>query len=107
MNRQQAIELARKIKDIRKKRLFGGSKELSLQTLLKLREMGWPRRQMLMERLVKEGYADSIEAIERMLKGKKVCLSVGTSGSATESKGMSDDILDAGVQYLDINKEIL
>ena len=107
MNRQQAIELANKIKEIRKKKNLGDGDELSYAILLRLKDMGWGRRQMAMKRLVMEGYADSVETIERMLKSKKVSMNVDVGDSPTESTGMSDDVLDAGIQYLGINQDLL
>ena len=60
-----------------------------------------------MERLVSEGYADSIEDIERMLNSRDVCRYVLPSYSPTESAGMSDDKTYFGVHNLSINKELL
>lgn len=107
MNRQQAIELARKIDDIRKRKRLGGKKELSYTTLLRLAEMDKWQRDLVIERLVREGYAKSVEDIKRLLMSKRVSLSVGEGGNAVESAGMSDDILDAGIQYLGINQDLI
>lgn len=107
MNRQQAIELARKIDDIRKRKRLGGKKELSYTTLLRLAEMDKWQRDLVIERLVREGYAKSVEEIKHLLMSKRVSLSVTEGGNAVESAGMSDDILDAGIQYLGINQDLI
>ena len=104
MNRQQAIELAQKIKEIRQQKLK--NKTLSFRTMLRLTELPIYEREATMVRLVEEGYADSVDDIRQMLKDKRLCLGMGYD-SPTESTGMSDEVLDAGAHYLDINKELI
>lgn len=104
MDRQEAIALAQKIKEIRRKKFH--DKKISLATLLRLREMNSYERESVMDKLVKDGYADSVDEIKRMLDDKRLCLGNGYD-SPTESTGMSDDVLDAGIQYIGINKDLL
>lgn len=104
MDRQEAIALAQKIKEIRRKKFH--DKKISLTTLLRLREMNSYERESVMDKLVKDGYADSVDEIKRMLDDKRLCLGNGYD-SPTESTGMSDDVLDAGIQYIGINKDLL
>lgn len=104
MNRQEAINLAQKIKAIRKEKF--AARKISYPVLLRLAEMPYYKREVTMERLVQEGYADSVEDIRLLLRDKRVCLGVG-DGRPVESAGMSDSVLDAGIQYLCINKDLL
>jgi hypothetical protein len=57
------------------------------------------KREPIMERLVKEGYARNVNEIKRMLRSKELA-AFNNSGIPTESTGMSDDKLDSGIQYL-------
>ena len=91
MNRQEAIELAHKIHDIRSKRIKGDDGQLSYHALLRLKEMDQPKRQDMMERLVREGFAESVEAIEKLLNSKAVSGSVGGSAYCPAHK-MSDEL---------------
>ena len=91
MNRQEAIELAHKIQDIRSKRIKGDDWQLSYHTLLRLKEMDVLKRLDMMERLVREGYAESVEAIEKLLNSKAVSGSVGGSAYCPAHK-MSDEL---------------
>ena len=98
MNRQEAIELAHKIHDIRSKRIKGDDGQLSYHALLRLKEMDRPKRQDMMERLVREGFAESVETIEKLLNSKAV--SGSTSGNAyCPGHNMSDQITDIGTHY--------
>lgn len=98
MNRQEAIKLARKIHDIRAKRVQGADGKLTYHTLLRLKEMDPPKRQDMMERLVREGFAESVEAIKKMMNSKAVM--DGVFGTAyCPSAGMSDKKLDPGTHY--------
>ena len=106
MNRKQAIELTQKIRDIRANRIQRDDGELSFHTLLRLSEMDYPKRRDIMERLVREGYAPSVGAIERMLNVKEVTRNMQV-GSYCPSAGMSDDILDQGPQYIGMSHELL
>lgn len=98
MNRQQAIELARKIHDIRAKRIQNDDGQLSYHTLLRLKEMELPKRYNMMERLVREGYAPDVKTIERLLNSKAVS---GSTGGNAYCPGhtMSDKITDPGTHY--------
>lgn len=91
MNRQEAIELAHKIQDIRSKRIKGDDGQLSYHTLLRLKEMDVLKRLDMMERLVREGYAESVESIEKMLNSKAVSGPVGGSAYCQAHK-MSDEL---------------
>ena len=91
MNRQEAIKLARKIHDIRAKRVQGADGNLTYHTLLRLKEMDVLKRLDMMERLVREGYAESVEAIEKLLNSKAVSGSVGGSAYCPAHK-MSDEL---------------
>ena len=102
MNRREAIALAQKIRDIREHKFR--NQKISFQTLLRLSEMDAFKRQCVMERLVEEGYARSVSDIERMLRSRDVCRFVTPSYTPTESVGMSDDRLDAGIQNVSINR---
>lgn len=104
MNRKEAIALAQKIKEIRKKKL--NKKNISFATLLRLREMGYYERERVMEKLVNDGYADNTDEIKRMLNDRRLCLDTGYA-MPTESTGMSDNVLDAGIQYIGINSDLL
>ena len=98
MNRQEAIKLARKIHEIRAKRVQGADGNLTYHTLLRLKEMDQPKRQDMMERLVREGFAESVEAIEKLLNSKAV--SGSTSGNTyCPGHKMSDQITDPGTHY--------
>lgn len=103
-NRQQAIDLANKIKELRKERFK--NKEINIPVLLRLQDLPPYERENAMERLVQEGYAGNVKEIERMLKSKEVVLSPTGGSVPTESVGMSDDKLDAGIQYLHINLDL-
>ena len=91
MNRQEAIKLALKIHDIRAKRIQKDDGQLSYHTLLRLKEMDVPKRYDMMERLVREGYAESVEAIEKLLNSKAVCGPVGGNAYCPSHK-MSDEL---------------
>ena len=91
MNRQEAIELANKIQDIRSKRIKGDDGQLYYHTLLRLKEMDVLKRIDMMERLVREGYAESVEAIEKLLNSKAVSGLVGGSAYCPAHK-MSDEL---------------
>ena len=98
MNRQEAIKLARKIHDIRSKRVQNDEGQLSYHTLLRLKEMDLSKRYDMMERLVREGYAESVEAIEKLLNSKAVSGSI-YGNAYCPSAGKSDDKLDPGTHY--------
>ena len=98
MNRKQAIELAQKIHDIRSKRVQSADGKLSYYTLLRLKEMDVLKRYDMMERLVREGYAESVEAIEKLLNSKAVSGPVGGNAYCPGHK-MSDKIIDPGTHY--------
>lgn len=98
MNRQEAIKLARKIHDIRAKRIQKDDGQLSYHALLRLKEMDLPKRYDMMERLVREGYAESVEAIEKLLNSKAVSGSTGGNAYCQGHK-MSDKITDPGTHY--------
>lgn len=100
-NKQQAIDLANKIKEIRKDKFK--NKEINIPVLLRLKEMPYYQRQVAMQRLVSEGYANDVGEIEKMLRKKEVVRSVTPSAAPADDKGMSDDIKDNGIQYLHIN----
>jgi len=91
MNRQEAIKLARKIHDIRAKRVQGADGKLTYHTLLRLKEMDPPKRQDMMERLVREGFAESVEAIQKLLNSKAVSGPVG-GGAYCPAHKMSDEL---------------
>ena len=91
MNRQEAIELAHKIQDIRSKRIKGDDGKLSYHTLLRLKEMDVLKRLDMMDRLVREGYAESVEAIEKLLNSKAVNGHVGGNAYCPAHK-MSDEL---------------
>ncbi len=98
MNRRQAIELARKIHDIRAKRIQGTDKRLTLPVLLRLMDMDLTKRTAVIKRLVREGYAKSEEEIEKALRSKAVMGSTH-GGAYCPSAGMSDKKLDPGTHY--------
>jgi len=91
MNRQEAIELAHKIQAIRSKRIKGKHGKLSFHTLLRLKEMNESKRNDMMERLVRKGYAESVAAIEKQLNSKAVSDSVGGNAYCPAHK-MSDKL---------------
>ena len=98
MNRQEAIKLAQKIRDIRAKRIQGTDKRLTLPVLLRLMDMDLTKRTAAIQKLVREGYASSEEEIEKALRSKAVMSSC--YGSAyCPSAGMSDKKLDPGTHY--------
>ena len=98
MNRQEAIKLAQKIHDLRAKRVQASDGQLSYHTLLRLKEIEPLKRRDMMERLVREGYADSVEAIEKLLNSKAVSGSTGGNAYCPSHK-MSDKITDPGTHY--------
>ena len=98
MNRQEAIKLAQKIRDIRAKRIQGTDKRLTLPVLLRLMDMDLPKRTAAIQKLVREGYASSEEEIEKALRSKAVMGSVH-GGAYCPSAGKSDDKLDPGTHY--------
>ena len=98
MNRQEAIKLAQKIHNLRAKRVQASDGQLSYHALLRLKEMDLPKRYDMMKRLVREGYADSIESIEKLLNSKAVTGSTGGNAYCPSHK-MSDKITDPGTHY--------
>lgn len=100
MNRQEAILLAQKIKQIR-------HNKLDVPTLLRLRDMPRPKRDYCMDMLVKKGYADSVDDIVRMMMSREVCRYVTAGDSPLESTGMSDDRLDRGIGNVYFNNDML
>ena len=98
MNRQEAIKLARKIHDLRAKRVQNDDGQLSYHTLLRLKEMDPTKRYTMMERLVREGYAPDVKTIEKMLASKAVTGSNGGNAYCPGHK-MSDKITDPGTHY--------
>lgn len=98
MNRQEAINLARKIHDLRAKRVQDADGKLSYHTLLRLKEMNVPKRYEMMERLVREGFAPDVKTIEKLMWSKAV---VGVSYGSAHCPGhkMSDKITDPKTHY--------
>ena len=104
-NRQEAIDLANKIKEIRKDKFK--NKEINIPVLLRLKEMPYYQRQAAMQRLVSEGYAENVGEIEKMLRKKEVVRSVTPSAAPVDDKGMSDNRKDNSIQYIHINNDLI
>ena len=98
----QAIQLSQKIEVIRKRKV----KELTQYDLIRLSELSYEKQVSAIYELVRRGYARNEEQLWQMVRACGDDFRLGQY-NGKEPKPMSDDVLDRGIQYVSIAREII